>query len=337
MSITGIYYDGLSSKRHDVTLSVSDTSLHIKGVNLDLIFKLADLQVKPRLASLPVQIVFPNDSHCELQEQDGLSDLVATLSSSKTQTFIHKIETRITLILLTLVISVATLFITIRYAIPFAAKHVAYSIPLSVESDMAEEGLTLLDKVIFQPSKLPESRKQELIDYFNKMAGTQDKPLDIRFRSAKKMGENAFALPSGIIVFTDEMIHFAKDDRELFGILAHEIGHVHKRHVLRHILQDSATSLLLILITGDIGTASSLIATVPTVLIQAKFSREFESESDDYAISFLKQRGISTQYLADILARLQQKHHETDSEISAFISSHPATSKRLQKLRFHQN
>jgi len=235
------------------------------------------------------------------------------------------------------VVSVLIMLVTVVYVIPIAAEYVAYKIPVSAERRMGEDGLAILDKFMFQPSKLPEKRKNDLIDYFNKAVGEQGKALDIRFRSSEKIGENAFALPSGIIVFTDEMVNFSQDDRELLGILAHEIGHVRKRHVLRHLLQDSTTGLLLILITGDIGSASSLVATLPTVLVQARFSRQFENESDDYAISFLKQRGISTQYLADILSRLQKKNDETESEISAFISSHPATSKRLNKLRAVKN
>jgi len=336
MPISGTYYDGISSRRFDITLSVSDRVVHIKGDSLDSLFKVDDIQIKPKLANLPTHIVFPDGSHCELPEQDGLHLLTDLIPDSRTLTWIHRIENRFALILFTLIIAVLILFLIIRYAIPFTAKHVAYKIPLSVEQSMADEGLAVLDKIMFKPSKLPLARKNELIEYFNKVAAFE-KPLDIRFRSSKAIGENAFALPSGIIIFTDDMVNFAEDDRELLGIFAHEVGHVKKRHVLRHLLQDSTTGLLLILITGDVGSASSLVAAVPTILIQAKFSREFESEADDYAIDFLTKRNVSTHYLADILDRLQLKHKETDSEINAFLSSHPATAKRLLKLKADQH
>ena len=58
------------------------------------------------------------------------------------------------------------------------------------------------------------------------------KPLDdghvyqLEFRHGGYIDANAFALPSGIIVMTDELVELAKSDDELISVLAHEIGHV---------------------------------------------------------------------------------------------------------------
>ncbi len=51
--------------------------------------------------------------------------------------------------------------------------------------------------------------------------------------NGRAVGANAFALPSGIVVMTDELVELAKTDDELVAVLAHEIGHVRGRHALR--------------------------------------------------------------------------------------------------------
>ena len=41
---------------------------------------------------------------------------------------------------------------------------------------------------------------------------------------------------------TDGLVHLSKDDRELLGVLAHEAGHIARRHGVRHLLQSSAVT-----------------------------------------------------------------------------------------------
>lgn len=51
---------------------------------------------------------------------------------------------------------------------------------------------------------------------------------------APQIGANAFALPDGTLVVTDELVELAGDnDDEVLAVLAHELGHIHERHGLR--------------------------------------------------------------------------------------------------------
>ena len=129
------------------------------------------------------------------------------------------------------------------------------------------------------------------------------------------------------------LVNLSKNNYELAGILAHEIGHVKERHAMRNLLQDSTTGLLLILLTGDVGSASSFAAALPTFLLQAKYSRDFEAEADDYAIKFMQKRGISLKHLFNIFTRLQGKQSIKTNTIGSYLSSHPATRERLKKIR----
>lgn len=100
------------------------------------------------------------------------------------------------------------------------------------------------------------------------------------FRNAEEVGPNAFALPSGTIVMLDQLVELADDDKEVLGVLAHELGHVERRHSARMMLQTSISGLAL---TWWLGDVSTLLAAAPGVMLGAKYSRDMETEADEYA------------------------------------------------------
>jgi len=92
------------------------------------------------------------------------------------------------------------------------------------------------------------------------------------------------------------------------------------------------TALFLSLMMGDITSASSFAATLPVFLVQMKYSRAFETEADDYAVTFLRRHGISPEYLVAALNRIAKVHKE-GADSPDFLASHPATAKRIAHLR----
>jgi Zn-dependent protease with chaperone function len=147
------------------------------------------------------------------------------------------------------------------------------------------------------------------------------------------------ALPSGIVVITDGLVDLAKNDEELTAVLAHELGHVRGRHLLRHILQNSVAGLLMATVTGDITSVTSLSAALPTALIDARFSRDFEREADDAAVAYLKKEGIPTRRYIDILVRLQAQLNaknrgavEGEETFKNYLSTHPGTGERIRRI-----
>ena len=75
---------------------------------------------------------------------------------------------------------------------------------------------------------------------------------------------------------------------------------------------------------------SSLAVALPTILVDMRYSRQFEREADNYALAFLRKNDINPQIFAQILARLQT----TLSEDSVFdyLSSHPAMAERIKQI-----
>ena len=67
----------------------------------------------------------------------------------KWQAFLHKMESRLGYVLLSLFLTIACVWGFIQYGIPMLAKRAAYALPVSAETMMGEEGLKTLDRFFF--------------------------------------------------------------------------------------------------------------------------------------------------------------------------------------------
>ncbi|MFQ5936944.1 MAG: M48 family metallopeptidase, partial [Acidiferrobacterales bacterium] len=234
-------------------------------------------------------------------------------------------------VLVALVLTVVTVWGLIQYGVPALAKHVAHALPSSVDAALGQESLEIMDQTLFSPSQLSEQRQRELRTAFAKMTQNVLDGHDWQFelRSSKPVGPNAFALPSGIVVLTDELVLLAKEDQEIVAVLAHEMGHVVHRHALRRLLQDSVVVLLIAAVTGDVTAITSLAATIPVVLVEAKYSRDFEREADHFALQYLRQHDIAPKHFAAILLRMEKESPDGDA-MHDYLSTHPATRERVK-------
>ena len=348
-TFAAIYYDGRTSERWPVEVEINDNTLRITGSGISRIEAFKDLTIEPQVGHLRGQIRLADGAMCEVEDGKALMAAIPAPHQQQAFSFIHKIENKLHYILMTLVLAITIIWGLIEYGVPVMARSVAQAIPMAMEKTMGEQVLTGMDKFIFEPSELPIERVTEIRNKFDRFIknNTGDYHYNILFRKSEEIGANAFALPSGIIVFTDEMVKLAKDDRELIAVLAHEIGHVEQRHTIRHVLQDSITVVLLVMVTGDVESATSLVATLPTLLVQAKFSRQFESEADAYAADVLQKQDMSPHWLGAILARLDEINEEEKNSksiavnekdkksesITNYLSSHPPTPERIKHLK----
>jgi predicted Zn-dependent protease len=278
---------------------------------------------------------------CEVGEPAFIAAIERQQDKGRVSAFLHRWERSLPLAAAALILTVAVLFLFMRFGVPLLARHVACALPVSAESALGRESLATLDRLLFKPTRLSAVRRGELTTLFHRMTAAfpDASCYRLEFRNSSTIGANAMALPSGIVVITDGLVDLAKNDEELAAVLAHELGHVRGRHLLRHILQNSLAGLLMATVTGDITSVTSLSATLPTALIDARFSRDFEREADDAAVAYLKKEGIPTRRYVDILGRLQaQLDAKTkgvvkgEGEFRNYLSTHPATSERIRRI-----
>jgi len=127
--------------------------------------------------------------------------------------------------------------------------------------------------------------------------------VELQFRDT---APNALALPGGTIVVTDGLVKlFRADERLLAAVIAHELGHVHHRHSLRHLLEGSASALIVGALVGDVSGVSTLTVNAPILLSTLHYTRESEREADQYAFDLLRRDGRSPKDFADAMRRFE--------------------------------
>jgi predicted Zn-dependent protease len=232
--------------------------------------------------------------------------------------------------------------VSYRYGIPFVAQLAADRVPNELVDTVGQAMFQSLDAHVFEPTRLPRARRDRIVEGFSRLTHPNrrhDSAYQVLFRRSDDVGPNAMALPSGIVIVTDALVDLAeagdgRGDREVLAVLAHEAGHVDRRHGLRLVFQNSLVGLALAWLVGDAG---SLLAAAPAVLLQAKYSRDLEREADAYAVGVLDASGIERQHFARILERLEGVQPggagESTGGVTGYLSTHPVTAERLAALR----
>lgn len=322
-----------SSAYEDAKLEFNEETLTLYTKEGTKAYALAEISVSDRLGNMPRSLYLPDGSVCESQENDAIDAQLRKRRLLKTAGLIHHLESKSIYILPSIAVTVLVVLIFLKYLLPYSAEKIAYAIPQSIASQIGTGTLKTLDRLVLEPSLLDKKKKEEITAAFKTMAvHIKDlPPLNLQFRSAKKIGPNAFALPDGTIVMTDQLVMLSENNQELLSVLAHEIGHIKNRHAIRMVLQDSAMLLVLTTLTGDATSASTIVSTLPTLLIESAFSRDLESEADDYAMGVMKKAEIPLHYFADIMQRLSAGRAEDDT--GEYFSSHPMTSTRIAKFK----
>jgi len=322
------YFDGHSADAKIGTAYVSGSDLWLKLNQQELHWPCSQLKLVPPVGSGLYVIELPNNAR--LLVRGG--ELVNQLGAPQIQhALIAWFEASWRWAFVALVLAVGSTWVLINYGVPKAARHVAELIPPQMESAISRDGLKLLDQSLFEPSRLTLHEQQRIQLLFEHVSRTVAPKKDyvLIFRDASELGPNAFALPGGTIVMTDQIIEISDNDQELAAILAHEIGHQQHRHSLRILLQNSMSTALIASISGDLTSISGLATSIPSVLLHSAYSREFEREADELAFTYLRQQNFDTGALSTLLLRIESQSEH--SQTNGFLSTHPQSQERKPK------
>ena len=341
--VEGLLYDGQSSRQIAAQLHLNPAGdLYLKSEQGALEVALTDLGISPRIGNTPRFIDLPEGRRFETQDNDSVDLIEAKLPARGASRWVHRLESRLKYVLVTLVIVVLCSWGFIQFGIPALSKTIAFSLPASVSQSVGSGTLKLLDEWAFSESELPTQRRRALREKMLKVLPEDSAyNFQLAFRKGNAFGANAFALPDGTIVFTDEIIKLSENDDELVTIMAHEVGHVVHRHSLRRLVQDSGLAIVLVVVTGDVSTSSSLLLALPTLLVEASFSQAFETEADGHALEYVHRNNLDGSHFINIMNRLEANHNEAEDEASQgeqggnrildYFSSHPPTKQRVAR------
>jgi predicted Zn-dependent protease len=187
-------------------------------------------------------------------------------------------------------------------------------------------------------AELPLIRDAAIVNYIttlgNQLAQISDtRNLTWHFHVVDSKEVNAFAVPGGWIYVNRGLIERATNMSQLAGVLAHEIGHVTRRHSVEQMQQAQGANIgvtLACTLTGACGgTAAQVAIGVGGSALFAKFSRADEAEADEEAVTTTIRAGISPNGVPGMFRILLAERQQNPGALDAFFASHPMAEDRI--------
>lgn len=187
-----------------------------------------------------------------------------------------------------------------------------------------------------------------LDDYINdlgyRLVANCDKPKEhFAFFVVKDPEINAFAAPGGYIAVNSGLLTITRNESELAGVIAHEIGHITQNH-LQRAFEDSKKDapLMALVLLGAIAAGAgghggdapmAVLAGGQGLLAQKSinFTRKDEIEADRVGIQTLANANFDPNAMADFFQRMEDAMSAGagGEDVPALLQTHPVTTMRI--------
>jgi Zn-dependent protease with chaperone function len=347
--IEGRWHPQNSAKTFDATLSWLDEEkfyLEIHGVEA-YEGDIDTLEIAQRLGNIERRIVLKDGSLFITKDNDGVDKICKR--KRKLHSVLHRLETRSSWVIFSLVLTVFFIFGFVKWGIPWSARQIANALPYETSRLISLHTMTLLDKTIFEESDLSMQRQDEIRKIFQErlVASSPHKEIvyTLHFRKWDDM-PNAFALPSGDIVMTDKFVELAESQAQIDAVLFHEMGHVVHRHGLAMVIENTFISVVVMLIAGDSNGLADMGVGLGSFLVTSSYSRGHESEADIYAFDRMLELGIDPHAFTEIMEKItryvevdrdtkpsdldRNQKSGTEETREDYLSTHPTTANRTK-------
>lgn len=183
----------------------------------------------------------------------------------------------------------------------------------------------------------PDQKAQDLVDKIGfgvvkeSDAGKTDWPFEFTLLADSET-VNAFALPGGQVFITYALFSHLQTEGQLAGVLGHEVGHVVARHGAQRIAKSELTQGL----SGAVAVASgdaraSQVAAMIAQLVNLKYGRDDELQSDSLGVRFMSQAGYDPRAMISVMQILAQL--TAGNRPPEFFSTHPNPENRIQAIQ----
>jgi len=295
------------------------------------------LRIDPVIGDMPRKIYLADGALFESRDHEKVGELVGGgfwARLAKTERFGWHI----------IPLAIATPFLAFglyRLLIPLLISFGMFMTPTAMLRAIDKNTIRTIDLKLTKPSELDAERQVALQANFKALVETADAKstktrripeYKLLFRDSGFIGPNAFALPGGTIVMTDELVEmFPNDDYVLTAVLAHEIGHVDEEHSLRQIYRALGMAAMIGFIAGDAGPMLEDIVLEGSALLSLSFSRKHELSADNYSYELLKDSGQRTDGLITFFERLDEEVKLPES--GEWMMTHPLSEKRIENIK----
>jgi len=157
---------------------------------------------------------------------------------------------------------------------------------------------------------------------------TRDLPYDAKILDWKIV--NAFALAGGPMYVTTGMLDFVKTDSELAGVVAHEMAHADRKHVIAQMARNNRMTIAAILIAiagaSEGSAAPMMLGGALQTVMMSTYSIEMEKEADAVGIDVMSRAGYNPAGMVTLQERLEV---EKLKRPEFFNPSHPEAKERI--------
>jgi predicted Zn-dependent protease len=147
---------------------------------------------------------------------------------------------------------------------------------------------------------------------------------------------NAFALPGGQVFITAALLSKLNSEAQLAGVLGHEVGHVIGRHGAEHLAKQQLGGALVNAVgiassDGSGGQQAAILAQAVNQMVNLKYGREDELESDRLGFQFMTQAGYNPVGIIELMKILDDARGNAGGQ-PEFMSTHPDPGNRIEQL-----
>lgn len=209
------------------------------------------------------------------------------------------------------------------------AEKLVHYIPFEMEKEIAAQ----------YPGKLPA--RTPVTDYLqtlaDQLAAAQDLPASMRItvHYVDDNTVNALATLGGNVVFFRGLVEKLPNENSLAMVMAHEIAHIKHRHPTIALGRGVVVGLALTALTNLSGSGlAGNVLSDAGLLTVLSFNREQEAEADRSALAALARHYGHASGADTFFVTMQElPAHKSRENIPTFLSTHPATKDRIDRLR----
>ena len=332
-SVAGRAFPPLSSREVGATLVLGSESAEVHDAAGTVIARARRdaLKWEPPMARLPRRVSLPCGTLFESTEIGAMD----RLSGGGLAHRLHRSERFSARLVLFVAAALLGAVAVWRFALPALVTVAVALTPEPLERAIDRGTLQALDRTTASESDLAPDRQAEIRTIFQRLLDElpseelEEAEFRLFFRDTPALGPNAFALPNGTIVLTDQLVTTFPDEDVIAGVLAHEIGHVVERHGLTQLYRSLGVYVLVALIAGDTGPILEDVLLEGNVVLSLSFSRAHERAADAFALRLADAAGYDP---AGLLAFFEAQP-DAGRNGSGWMSTHPSSGDRIDAIR----
>ncbi|SDX39155.1 Peptidase family M48 [Ruegeria halocynthiae] len=330
-SVTGRAYPALSSREIPVRLAIGTNTAWLIDEQGQVLTSCdpQDLQIEPRVGQTERRVNFPDGTLFLTPNHAALEHLTGDSGGA----VLHGLERYHPRLILVALACLAGAWGAWKYGLSLLVALAVWITPPPLVEAIDSGVMQVVDRLMANPSELSNAKKAELQGNFERLlasmgSAAEDHAYRLEFRHIPGMGPNAFALPNGTIVVTDDLVRMASADA-IVGVMSHEIGHVAEQHGLHQMYRSVGGYVLIGLLAGDTGPILDEVLLEGNLILSLSYSRQHELSADSFGVDLASRAGFDPGGLAEFFELMAAQYGDQQDD---WFSTHPGFEDRIENL-----